>query len=112
MACTIVLIGAFTGQQSPLTVTQMLWVNLIMDAFAALALASLPPNEAVMRNKPRRLNDFIINRTMKWFIIGVSAVFVVVLFGFMQYLKANQVDSLDGFNMPDFFARLPQLQQR
>ena len=104
VACTIVLIGAFTGQQSPLTVTQMLWVNLIMDAFAALALASLPPNEAVMRNKPRRLNDFIINRTMKWFIIGVSAVFVVVLFGFMQYLKANQVDSLDGFNLPDFFA--------
>lgn len=104
VACTIVLIGAFTGQQSPLTVTQMLWVNLIMDAFAALSLASLPPNEAVMRNKPRRLNDFIINRTMKWFIIGVSAVFVVVLFGFMQYLKANQVDSLDGFNLSDFFA--------
>lgn len=60
VACLIVLIGAFLGTQSPLTVTQMLWVNLIMDTFAAMALASLPPDERVMKDKPRRQTDFII----------------------------------------------------
>lgn len=62
VASFIVLFGAFMGMQSPLTVTQMLWVNLIMDTFAAMALASLPPSEGVMRDKPRRRSDFIINR--------------------------------------------------
>ena len=63
-ACLIVLFGAFMGMQSPLTVTQMLWVNLIMDTFAAMALASLPPSHAVMKEKPRSHTAFIINRSM------------------------------------------------
>ncbi len=103
VACLIVLIGAFTGQESPLTVTQMLWVNLIMDSFAALSLASLPPNEAVMKNKPRRLTDFIINKQMKWFIIGVSAVFVFVLFGLMQYLRHTNLP-LSEFSLSTYFS--------
>ncbi len=101
VACLIVLIGAFTGQESPLSVTQMLWVNLIMDTFAALSLASLPPNKEVMNKKPRRLTDFIINSPMKWFIIGVSIVFVIVLFGFMQYLKYTDVP-LSCFSLADY----------
>ncbi len=104
VACMIVLIGAFTGQDSPLTVTQMLWVNLIMDTFAALSLASLPPSMEVMKNKPRKMTDFIINRPMKWFIIGVSAVFVFVLFGFLQYLKYSPETELSAFTLSEFFA--------
>lgn len=103
VACLIVLIGAFTGQQSPLTVTQMLWVNLIMDSFAALSLASLPPSEAVMKNKPRRMTDFIINKAMKWFIVGVSAVFVFFLFGFLQYLRHTDLP-LSEFSVSAFFS--------
>ena len=72
----IVLIGAFLGTQSPLTVTQMLWVNLIMDTFAAMALASLPPSERVMKDKPRRQTDFIITRPMAIDIIGIGVVYV------------------------------------
>ena len=78
-ACLIVLAGAFMGQESPLTVTQMLWVNLIMDTFAAMALASLPPTERVMRDKPRNRKDFIINRFMGIAIIGTGILFFALL---------------------------------
>lgn len=89
VACITVVLGAFTGTQSPLTVTQMLWVNLIMDTFAALALASLPPSEEVMRNKPRHQTDFIITRPMWIRIIGMGIFFVVILMGLLQYLRVN-----------------------
>lgn len=102
VACLIVLIGAFTGQDSPLTVTQMLWVNLIMDTFAALSLASLPPNRDVMKEKPRKMTDFIITKRMAWLIIGVSALFVFFLFGFLQYLKFSELP-LAEISIPVFF---------
>lgn len=89
VACILVLIGAFTSQQSPLSVTQMLWVNLIMDTFAALALASLPPTYEVMKNKPRSSKDFIITKPMRWFILGIGGLFIFFLFGYMQYLHNN-----------------------
>lgn len=79
IALLIVLIGAFIGTELPLTVTQMLWVNLIMDTFAALALASIPPNEAVMKEHPRKTSDFIITRGMWTNIIGTGTVFLGVL---------------------------------
>ena len=75
VASFIVLFGAFMGMQSPLTVTQMLWVNLIMDTFAAIALASLPPSDSVMNDKPRPRTAFIINRSMWHFIIGTGGIF-------------------------------------
>ncbi|MEG2820155.1 MAG: cation-translocating P-type ATPase, partial [Muribaculaceae bacterium] len=103
VACVIVVIGAFTGQESPLTVTQMLWVNLIMDTFAALALASLPPSAEVMKNKPRKSTDFIINRTMAWFILGVGAIFILFLFGILQYFKHVEVESLANFDIIKYF---------
>lgn len=78
-ACLIVLVGAFLGTQSPLTVTQMLWVNLIMDTFAAMALAALPPSPAVMKDKPRNRTDFIINKPMRRSIIWVGLVFFALL---------------------------------
>lgn len=78
-ACLIVLAGAFMGTEVPLTVTQMLWVNLIMDTFAAMALSSLPPSPAVMREKPRDRRAFIINHAMAWQIIGVGCSFFVLL---------------------------------
>jgi len=102
VACLIVLIGAFLGTESPLTVTQMLWVNLIMDTFAALALASLPPNEKVMRNKPRKTTDHIINKAMAKSILGVGLVFVVLLFGLVQYFKHAEITSLTQFSLTDF----------
>ncbi|MDR0604354.1 MAG: calcium-translocating P-type ATPase, PMCA-type [Bacteroidales bacterium] len=101
-ACLIVLIGAFLGTESPLTVTQMLWVNLIMDTFAALALASLPPNEKVMNNKPRKTTDYIINKPMGKGILGVGIAFVIILFGLLQYFKHADITSLTQFNFFDF----------
>lgn len=78
-ACLIVLIGAFLGTESPLTVTQMLWVNLIMDTFAAMALASLPPSMEVMQQAPRRREDFIVTRPMWQGIIGLGLFFTILL---------------------------------
>lgn len=103
-ACLIVLIGAMLGTASPLTVTQMLWINLIMDTLAALALASLPPDHSVLRDKPRSRKAFIVNKEMKWRIFGVGMVFVAVLFGFIQYFKHCHIDSLAAFSFHDYFA--------
>ena len=102
VACLIVLIGAFLGTESPLTVTQMLWVNLIMDTFAALALASLPPNEKVMLDKPRQSTDHIISRPMVKNILSIGLLFVVLLFGLVQYFKHAEILSLLQFDFVDF----------
>ena len=102
-ACLIVLLGAVLGTDSPLTVTQMLWVNLIMDTFAALALASLPPNSNVMHDKPRSRNAYIITKPMAWRIFGVGLFFVAVLFGFIQYFKHVDLTSLADFSLKEYF---------
>ena len=94
VACLIVLSGAFMGLQSPLTVTQMLWVNLIMDTFAAMALASLPPSASVMDEAPRRRTAFIINRAMWQSIISTGLLFFIFLFGLMWYMEHIDIDSL------------------
>ena len=86
-ACFLVLCGAFMGTESPLTVTQMLWINLIMDTFAAMALASLPPSESVMRDKPRDRNAFILNAQMLREIIGVGGFFFLLLLGFLYVFQ-------------------------
>ncbi|MBR4048792.1 MAG: calcium-translocating P-type ATPase, PMCA-type [Bacteroides sp.] len=83
VALFIVLLGSLVGTELPLTVTQMLWVNLIMDTFAALALASIPPSESVMQAKPRKSSDFIITPTMGWMIFGVGILFACVLMGML-----------------------------
>ncbi len=93
-ACLIVLIGAFMGTESPLTVTQMLWINLIMDTFAAMALASLPPSESVMADKPRNREAFILDRPMLSEIFGVGGFFFVMLFFFLLVFKHADVQSL------------------
>ena len=103
VACFIVLFGAFMGMESPLTVTQMLWVNLIMDTFAAMALASLPPAESVMKEKPRSRSAFIINRPMWWFIIGVGGIFFLILLGILWIFEHYSVDS-----MTQLFSFIPQ----
>jgi len=102
VACLIVLIGAFLGMESPLTVTQMLWVNLIMDTFAAMALASLPPNEKVMLDKPRKTTDHIISRPMARNILSVGLLFVVFLFGLLQYFRHVDITSLTQFTFTDY----------
>lgn len=101
-ACLIVLIGAFLGTESPLTVTQMLWVNLIMDTFAALALASLPPDERVMQDPPRKATDHIITRPMGRDILGVGFLFVAFLFGLLQYFKHTDITSLAQFSVSGY----------
>ena len=93
-ACLIVLIGVFMGTESPLTVTQMLWINLIMDTFAAMALASLPPSESVMADKPRNREAFILDRPMLSEIFGVGGFFFVMLFFFLLVFKHADVQSL------------------
>ena len=94
VACLIVLLGAFLGTESPLTVTQMLWVNLIMDTFAAMALASLPPTHKVMRERPRKRKDFIINKNMLWNIVGTGALFSVLLVVMLYIFNHADVASL------------------
>ena len=101
-ACLIVLAGAFLGTHSPLTVTQMLWVNLIMDTFAAMALASLPPTMDVMRDKPRRREDFIITPAMWRGILGTGVFFTLVLTALVVLFKQSSFgpegqESLLGF---------------
>ncbi len=102
-ACFIVLAGAFMGTESPLTVTQMLWVNLIMDTFAAMALASLPPSPSVMKDKPRSREAFIINRPMWRSIIGVGGIFFIVLLGILYIFEHYSVES-----MTQIFSFIPQ----
>ena len=94
VACLIVLFGAFFGTESPLTVTQMLWVNLIMDTFAAMALASLPPSEAVMKDQPRPRTAFIITRTMRMAIVGVGVLFTAMLIGLLFIFQNYDIASL------------------
>ena len=103
-ACLIVLIGAVMGTESPLTVTQMLWINLIMDTFAAMALASLPPDHGVLKDKPRSRSAFIITKGMTKRIFGLGLFFVVVLFGFFQYFMHSGVETLADFSLRDYFA--------
>lgn len=92
-ACLIVAIGAFIGEESPLTVTQMLWVNLIMDTFAALALASLPPTKTVMEEEPRSVNEHIL-KGMGTGILGVGGIFTAILLGICIYFQHTDVTCL------------------
>lgn len=110
-ACLIVLLGSLIGTESPLTITQMLWVNLIMDTFAAGALASLPPNEQVMKDKPRKSGkngDFIITRPMAYNIFGVGIAFVILLMGLLFYFHAQ--DGLSAHDLSWFFTFFVMLQ--
>lgn len=93
-ACFIVLFGAFMGTESPLTVTQMLWVNLIMDTFGAMALASLPPSAEVMNNKPRNRKDFILNKAMSYDIWGVGLFFFALTLGFLYIFQHADITSM------------------
>ena len=93
-ACLVVLVGAFTGIDSPLNVTQMLWVNLIMDTFAAMALSSLPPDQRVMKEKPRNPNSHIISRKMMKTMLIVGALFFVILSGLWQLLWHSDISSV------------------
>ncbi len=110
-ACLIVLLGSLMGTESPLTITQMLWVNLIMDTFAAGALASLPPSWRVMQDKPRKSGmdgDFIITRPMAWNIFLTAAVFVVALMGILWWFNAG--DGLSAKELSMFFTIFVLLQ--
>ena len=104
VACAIVSLGAFMSYQSPLTVTQMLWVNLIMDTFAALAFASLPASRSVMNDTPRRRTDFIITKSMWQYVFGIGLLFILFLFGLLQYFMNDTVDSFNSFSFTEYFA--------
>lgn len=96
-ASLIVLVGAFVGTESPLTVTQMLWVNLIMDTFGAMALASLAPSHKVMQDKPRDRKAFILNRDMYANILGVGTAFFVMLLGLLYIFQHSDVTCMRDF---------------
>ena len=93
-ACLIVLVGAFMGTESPLTVTQMLWVNLIMDTFGAMALASLPPSQAVMKDKPRDRKAFILTKPMLKDILGAGGFFFILLVGFLYIFQHTEITQM------------------
>ncbi|MCQ2263820.1 MAG: calcium-translocating P-type ATPase, PMCA-type [Bacteroidales bacterium] len=96
-ACFIVLVGAFIGTKSPLTVTQMLWVNLIMDTFAAIALASLPPTRKVMEQKPRDRKESILDKSMKTNIFGIGGLFFLIQLVLLLVFENAEVTSLADF---------------
>lgn len=107
-ALVIVLLGSIFGHELPLTITQMLWVNLIMDTFAAGALASLPPNIKVMKNKPRNSADFIITPEMRKNILSVGFLFVAILMGLLYYFNEN--GTISPYNLSRFFTIFVMLQ--
>lgn len=109
VALLIVLIGSFIGKDLPLTVTQMLWVNLIMDTFAALALASIPPDEDVMKEKPRKSTDFIITKAMRTDILGVGTAFLIILMGFIIYFT-DYAGGMNKYRLTIFFTFFVMLQ--
>lgn len=108
-ALTLVFLGSIFGFELPLTVTQMLWVNLIMDTFAAGALASLPPDKSVMKNKPRGMNDFILTQVMKKSILVTGLLFVVGLMGLLFWMS-NDADGLTRYDLSMFFTIFVMLQ--
>ena len=110
-ACIIVMLGSLIGTESPLTITQMLWVNLIMDTFAAGALASLPPNWSVMKERPRKSGadgDFIITKSMAWNIFVVGAIFVAIQIALLMWF--NQGGGLTEYEQSEFFTFFVMLQ--
>lgn len=109
VALVVVLLGTLFGTTIPLTVTQMLWVNLIMDTFAAAALASLPPDPKVMKNKPRKTTDFIITRSMIKNIIFVGVLFIAVLLS-MLWALGDENGNLSVYNLSIFFTTFVMLQ--
>lgn len=109
VALLSVLLGAFFGTELPLTVTQMLWVNLIMDTFAAMALASIAPSMDVMNEKPRRRTDFIITPVMRNTIFGVGLGFLIILMGLLVYFK-NLSGGMDTHRLTVFFTIFVMLQ--
>ncbi len=96
-ACLIVLVGAFIGTKSPLTVTQMLWVNLIMDTFAAIALASLPPTRKVMSQKPRDRKESILDKSMKVNIFGIGGLFFLIQLVLLIVFENTDITSVSDF---------------
>lgn len=108
-ALLLVLGGSVIGTELPLTVTQILWVNLIMDTFAALALASLPPSREVMKDKPRKQSDFIITRGMAQGIIIIGLAFFAVLFAFLIHCNQSAGD-LHVHELSIFFTTFVMLQ--
>ncbi len=109
VALFIVLLGSLVGTELPLTVTQMLWVNLIMDTFAALALASIPPGEGVMKEKPRKSTDFIITGSMKTHILGMGLAFLAVLMGMLLWF-AHEEGGMTPRRLTIFFTFFVMLQ--
>ncbi len=93
-ACFLVLVGAFMGTESPLTVTQMLWINLIMDTFAAIALASLPPSQKVMQDKPRNRKASILSHSMRINILGVGFFFFFLLVAMLYIFEHGEYTSM------------------
>lgn len=94
-ACFLVLFGAFLGTESPLTVTQMLWVNLIMDTFAAIALSALPPQKSVMNEKPRNPKAFILDHSLLRNIFGVGGFFFVMLLVMLVIFQHADIQSMN-----------------
>ena len=109
-ALLLVLGGSLVGTEMPLTVTQILWVNLIMDTFAALALASLPPSHEVMKEKPRKASDFIVTRSMGAGILFCGISFFVVMFAFLVYCERRGKGGVDTHELTWFFTTFVMLQ--
>ena len=109
-ALLLVLGGSVIGTEMPLTVTQILWVNLIMDTFAALALASLPPSHEVMKDKPRKASDFIINKSIGFGILFCGIFFFLVMFALLVYCERRGKGGVDVHELTMFFTTFVMIQ--
>ena len=109
-ALLLVLGGSVIGTEMPLTVTQILWVNLIMDTFAALALASLPPSHEVMKEKPRKASDFIINKSIGFGILFCGIFFFLVMFALLVYCERRGKGGVDVHELTMFFTTFVMIQ--
>lgn len=111
-ALLLVLAGSAIGTELPLTVTQILWINLIMDTFAAMALASLPPSAEVMKSKPRRQTDFILTHRIQWAIIVVGLLMFAPMLAFLVWCEREMGANagMDVHELTLFFTTFVMLQ--
>lgn len=108
-ALLLVLAGSVIGTELPLTVTQILWVNLIMDTFAAMALASLPPSREVMHQRPRSQTDFIITPGMMRGVVGLGVLFAAAMFVYLYKIEMTG-SGIDLCELTIFFTTFVLLQ--
>lgn len=109
-ALAISMVGSFLDTDIPLTVTQILWINLIVDTFASLALSTIPPSADVMKEQPRKSSDFILSRFVKKSVGITAGIFFAVLLGILFYFNRWGNNTISLHDLTVFFTFFVMLQ--